>query len=98
MRPAEARPSRCPSTTSRATTGALKPSRCVPSPWYWFEGILIFADKTLRERMDVKIYVDADADLRFINGMVTSDKFCMSRGVTLQLSWRRGPAPRTTTP
>jgi hypothetical protein len=31
----------------------------------------------------------------FLNGIVTSDKFCMSRGVTLQLSWRRGPAPRT---
>jgi len=30
------------------------------------EGILIFADKPLREMMDIKIYVDADADLRFI--------------------------------
>lgn len=30
------------------------------------EGILIFADKALRDRMDIKIYVDADADLRFI--------------------------------
>jgi uridine kinase len=30
------------------------------------EGILIFAEKQLRERFDIKIYVDADADLRFI--------------------------------
>jgi len=30
------------------------------------EGILIFADKRLREMMDIKIYVDAAADLRFI--------------------------------
>jgi uridine kinase len=30
------------------------------------EGILIFVDKILREMMDIKIYVDADADLRFI--------------------------------
>jgi len=30
------------------------------------EGILIFADKELREMMDVKLYVDTDADLRFI--------------------------------
>jgi len=30
------------------------------------EGILIFAEKALRELMDIKIYVDADADLRFI--------------------------------
>ncbi len=37
-----------------------------PQPVIMVEGILIFADKALRERMDVKIYVDADADLRFI--------------------------------
>jgi uridine kinase len=30
------------------------------------EGILIFADKRLRDLMDVKIFVDTDADLRFI--------------------------------
>jgi uridine kinase len=30
------------------------------------EGILIFVDKTLREMMDIKIYVDTPADLRFI--------------------------------
>lgn len=30
------------------------------------EGILIFADRALREMMDVKIYVDTPADLRFI--------------------------------
>jgi uridine kinase len=30
------------------------------------EGILIFAEKQLRELFDVKIFVDTDADLRFI--------------------------------
>ena len=30
------------------------------------EGILIFADRRLREMMNIKIYVDAPADLRFI--------------------------------
>jgi len=30
------------------------------------EGILILVDKKLREMMDVKLYVDTDADLRFI--------------------------------
>ncbi len=30
------------------------------------EGILIFVDKTLRDLMDIKIYVDTPADLRFI--------------------------------
>ena len=30
------------------------------------EGILIFAEKALRDLMDIKIYVDTDADIRFI--------------------------------
>jgi uridine kinase len=34
------------------------------------EGILIFADRDLRERMDVRIFVDTDADLRFIRRLV----------------------------
>ncbi len=37
-----------------------------PQPAIMVEGILIFADKRLRDLMDVKIFVDADADLRFI--------------------------------
>ena len=34
------------------------------------EGILIFADRELRERMNVRIFVDTDADLRFIRRLV----------------------------
>jgi uridine kinase len=30
------------------------------------EGILVLHDEALRERFDLKVYVDADADLRFI--------------------------------
>ncbi len=30
------------------------------------EGILIFADKALRDMMDIKIFVDADADVRLL--------------------------------
>ncbi len=37
-----------------------------PQPVVLVEGILIFSEKVLRERMDIKIYVDTDADLRFI--------------------------------
>ncbi len=37
-----------------------------PQPVILVEGILIFADRRLRELMDVKIFVDADADMRFI--------------------------------
>ena len=37
-----------------------------PQPVILVEGILIFADPELRELFDVKIYVDTDADIRFI--------------------------------
>jgi uridine kinase len=37
-----------------------------PQPIILVEGILIFAEPELRELFDVKIYVDTDADLRFI--------------------------------
>jgi uridine kinase len=37
-----------------------------PSPAVILEGILIFENKTLCELMDIKIFVDTDADQRFI--------------------------------
>jgi uridine kinase len=37
-----------------------------PRPVILLEGILIFADAALRERMDVKLFVDAEGDLRVI--------------------------------
>ena len=37
-----------------------------PQPIILVEGILIFADARLREMFDVKIFVDTDADIRFI--------------------------------
>jgi uridine kinase len=37
-----------------------------PEPVILVEGILVFADRELRDMMDVKIYVDAAADIRFI--------------------------------
>ncbi|MGD8903609.1 MAG: uridine kinase [Anaerolineae bacterium] len=37
-----------------------------PFPVILVEGILIFADEELRQLMDVRIYVDTDADIRFI--------------------------------
>lgn len=40
--------------------------RVEPRPVVVVEGILIFADKALRDMMDVKIFVDTDADIRFI--------------------------------
>jgi len=40
--------------------------RLEPRPALIVEGILIFECKALRELMDVKIFVDTDADIRFI--------------------------------
>ncbi len=40
--------------------------RVEPQPVILLEGILIFAVRDLQELMDVKIYVDTDADMRFI--------------------------------
>lgn len=40
--------------------------RVEPRPVILVEGILIFAEPRLREHFDVKIYVDTEADIRFI--------------------------------
>ncbi len=37
-----------------------------PKPVIVVEGILVFADKALRDLFDIKVFVDADADIRFI--------------------------------
>lgn len=37
-----------------------------PSPIILVDGILIFTKRRLRELMDIKVYVDTDADVRFI--------------------------------
>jgi uridine kinase len=49
------------SHTRRAETVRVEPRSVI-----LVEGILIFAEKTLRELMDIKVFVDTDADLRFI--------------------------------
>jgi uridine kinase len=41
-------------------------TRIEPQPVILVEGILIFADRELRDLFDVKIYVDTDPDIRFI--------------------------------
>lgn len=43
--------------------------RIVPSKVILVEGILIFADKQLRDLMDIRIFVDADADIRICRRM-----------------------------
>jgi uridine kinase len=62
--------------TRRAETRTVHPHRVI-----LVEGILIFADKALREIMDVKIYVDTDADLRFIRRL---ERDIAERGRTME--------------
>ena len=38
--------------------------RVVPTPVIVLEGILVFVEETLRAQLDIKIYVDTDADIR----------------------------------
>lgn len=50
-------------TTHRRTTETILVESC---PIILVDGILIFTKRKLRELMDVKIFVDTDADVRFI--------------------------------
>lgn len=43
-----------------------EPRMVEPAPVVLVEGILIFAEASLRELMDIRIFVDTDADIRFI--------------------------------
>ena len=47
-------------------TRAQHTRRVEPGPVILVEGILVFAEPELRELFDVKLYVDTDADVRFI--------------------------------
>jgi len=49
------------------TDSRLAETRTVaPQPVILVEGLLLFAEKRLRELFDIKIYVDTDSDIRFI--------------------------------
>lgn len=43
-----------------------KAQRVLPAPVIIVEGILVFVDERLRAQLDVKIFVDTDADIRLI--------------------------------
>jgi len=47
--------------TRKARTVTVEPRKVI-----LVEGILIFAEKALRELMDIKVFVDTDSDVRFI--------------------------------
>jgi uridine kinase len=56
--------------------------RIEPRPAIIVEGILIFESKPLRELMDIRIFVDTDADLRFIRRLVRDIR---ERGRTMEM-------------
>lgn len=47
-------------------TRGTEKRRVVPAPVIIVEGILVFCDAALREQMDIKIFVDTDADIRLM--------------------------------
>lgn len=53
----------------------------VPKKVIIVEGILLFENKILRDMMDIKIFVDADADIRFIRRLLRD---VQERGRTLE--------------
>lgn len=55
--------------------------RIDPAPVILVEGILIFAEKELRELFDIKIFVDTDADVRILRRI---KRDVVERGRTLE--------------
>ena len=63
-----------PATTSiRFRSSASAPAETIPvtpAKVIVVEGILIFAEPELRERLDIKLFVDTDADVRILRRIV----------------------------
>ena len=54
---------------------ALRSGAAIDCPVYdYLEGILIFHEKALRDLMDIKLFVDADADVRILRRIVRDVK------------------------
>jgi uridine kinase len=56
--------------------------RILPRPAIIVEGILIYESRALRDLMDIKIFVDTDADLRFIRRL---ERDIRERGRTMEM-------------
>ncbi len=62
---------------ARSDTGELIES----APVILLEGIMVLVDKTLRERFDMKLFIDTDADVRILRRLARDMK---DRGRTLE--------------
>lgn len=65
--------------THHRRTGQFQ--RVEPQPIILVEGILIFSEPSLRELFDIKIFVDIDADIRFIRRL---QRDILERGRTVE--------------
>ena len=61
---------RCPVYDFTVHNRSSETEELLPRPILLVEGILIFADEELRSQMDLKVFVDTDADLRLARRMV----------------------------
>jgi len=77
----EWQPIKLPIYDFKTHTRTSKSERIEPRSVIFVEGILIFAEPELREMFDVKIYVDTDADIRFIRRL---ERDITERGRTTQ--------------
>ena len=71
----------CPTYDYANHTRAKGTVRLVPQPVILLEGILIFADEELASEMDIKIFVDTDADERILRRILRDVR---ERGRTLE--------------
>ena len=63
-------PVACPTYDYTVHNRAAETITVVPAKVVVVEGILIFAEPELRERLDIKIFVDTDADVRILRCIV----------------------------
>ena len=83
--------SSCRSTTSPVLCVRQSRERAEPRRVIIVEGILIFTDAELRRLMDVKVFVDTDADTRFIRRL---QRDITDRGRTVAIRHRAVPGDR----
>jgi uridine kinase len=77
----EGRPIEKPMYNFHTHSRMAETSRVEARPVLIIEGILVFDDPELRSMMDIKVYVDADADVRFIRRL---DRDVRERGRSLE--------------
>ena len=70
----------CPTYDYTVHNRAAETITVTPAKVIVVEGILIFAEPELRERLDIKLFVDTDADVRILRRIVRDGK---ERGRTL---------------